>query len=243
MTLNCGACNGDIGNSRRLEQIPNLFKCSTCGCYNRLPRRLHKDVVGFLAVCNPSEDEIIKTFEKYGDLPSRFAKYRMKTGKWWDIACGLGGLVKKAQDSGFNATGNDIRPEVVEAGNRIYGIELVIGHFEYLEIERESLDVISCYHGIEHTLAPMAIMLKAIEVLKPGGLIYLTHPDICKDEYAEKFCDKSSSVGGHSYEWTYESFKYFIEQFKELKVIDTVIGIPNLQSNVPPSQEWLLRKQ
>ncbi len=242
MKETCGACHGPLEDTP-LESIPNLFRCKECECYNRLPKRQHADTIGFLATCNPSEDEIIKTLEKFKVLVADIAHwYFPPRGKSWDIACGLGGLVKSMQDVGFEATGNDIRPEVVKEGNRIYGIEMQHGHFEHLMIEKESIDVITCFHGIEHTLAPYTVMVKALEVLKPGGLIYLAHPDIVKHEYANKYCDKSGSIGGHSYEWTHKSFEKFIEQFPELSIMHSVSGSPNLDSNVPPTQEWLLKK-
>lgn len=240
----CGACNG-ILNDKPIE-IDSLYECLQCGCYNRLPRREHKDVVGFMAECKPTPDEISKTYNKYNGLMSKIMSYEgisYGSGKrFWDVACGLGGLMKKAADCGYIVDGNDIRPEVAEAGMSAYGLHITVGHFEHIPIEAESLDLITFYHGIEHLLAPHAALLKAAEVLKIDGLVYMQHPNI-PEGMAARYCDKSNSVGGHAYEWTFESFKQFIAQFNQFEVLLAKGFDPNLESNVAPIQEWILRRR
>lgn len=97
-----------------------------------------------------------------------------------DIGCGRGEWLELLQESGYRAKGVDIN-NVALAECREQGLEVTDSDaLEYLKgLKRESLDVITGFHIIEHlpfkTL--IALLDEALRVLKPGGMILFETPN------------------------------------------------------------------
>lgn len=102
----------------------------------------------------------------------------MRDGKpiWADVGCGDGGLVATASDYGFAAIGLDARAEAV---SRIQALGLNAMQADFMALKFEvTLDVLSMMDVLEHIPYPADALRKAAEVLRPGGLIVVSMPDL-----------------------------------------------------------------
>lgn len=95
---------------------------------------------------------------------------------WADIGCGDGGLVATASDYGFSAIGLDARAEAVSRIQQL-GLNAIQADFMALKFE-VTLDVLSMMDVLEHIPYPADALRKAAEVLRPGGLIVISMPDL-----------------------------------------------------------------
>lgn len=95
---------------------------------------------------------------------------------WVDVGCGDGGLVATASDYGFAAIGLDARAEAVSRIQAL-GMKAMQADFMTLNIE-VVVDVLSMMDVLEHIAYPADALAKAARVLRPGGLIVISMPDL-----------------------------------------------------------------
>jgi SAM-dependent methyltransferase len=120
------------------------------------------------------------------------------SGRFLDIACGLGETVKIFAVHGWDAEGIDADPST-EAFHRELGIRARIGQLEDIEIG-ENYDVIHIAHAIYFITDPMNFLHKVHERLAPGGLFcvvladFMSSLDPALPSYAHSFFPTESSM-------------------------------------------------
>ena len=238
----CGACAAKELSDNPI--IKDLFECKMCGCFNRLPRHKFTDIPYTISKCSLSKEAAEIDSLHYINVLLDMEIYRkIENGLLWDVGCYIGGLVWQANKRGWRAHGNDIQKEHIEYGRDVYNVNIFEGHFEELPIVKNCYDVVIFHHGIEHIIDPIKAIQKAISILRDDGIIYLSHPCIPSKELLHQYADTSTSVGGHLYEWTYESFKFFVSLFEILEVEKCYVGSRDGKSIIPSTQTWVLRKK
>lgn len=98
-------------------------------------------------------------------------------GKLLDIPCGSGQLSKYLEEAGFDVYRADINPDVVEVGAEKFvkaDLNGVIG------FSSDAFDYCICIEGIEHTFNPNNVVKELSRVLKAGGILYLSTPNVCR---------------------------------------------------------------
>lgn len=98
------------------------------------------------------------------------------SGRWLDIGFGNGALLLTAQEYGYKVTGIDLRYSSIEA-LKPYIEDLRYQDFLELD-EYEQYDVISMADVLEHVPFPKIFLDQASRLLKPGGLIFISLPNI-----------------------------------------------------------------
>lgn len=101
---------------------------------------------------------------------------RAKT--WLDIGAGAGLLVSLARARGIDADGVEPSRALVEAGGRLYGIQLHQGVFPHPDIQNRRFDIISLVDVIEHVADPVGLLRACREALAPGGIVVVVTPDV-----------------------------------------------------------------
>lgn len=92
--------------------------------------------------------------------------------KLLDIGAGPGYLCRVAEDRGWEAHGIEISKDAVHFGEEKLGVQYV----DIDNVEKESIDAITCHHVLEHISAPMSFLEQLREKLKDGGLLVLHVP-------------------------------------------------------------------
>lgn len=95
-----------------------------------------------------------------------------------DLGCGEGYGTKMLRDAGFDTTGMDISPEVVQDAQRKYNGEFFQGDIRAIPQPDASFDSIICFEVIEHIdLEPKAFS-EMFRILRPGGTLVISTPNI-----------------------------------------------------------------
>jgi 2-polyprenyl-3-methyl-5-hydroxy-6-metoxy-1,4-benzoquinol methylase len=141
----------------------------------------------------PTAAELARIYDRYGydrldeepppafldlilvDLMRSFEPYR-QTQRFLDVGFGAGGLLRVAKSQGWKTYGVETSPWAVEVGNRRALGELVRGDFLVAPLPAASFDVVVMTELIEHLLDPLPFLRRAAELLRPGGLLYVTTP-------------------------------------------------------------------
>ncbi|MBS0409184.1 MAG: class I SAM-dependent methyltransferase, partial [Proteobacteria bacterium] len=97
---------------------------------------------------------------------------------WVDVGCGNGGLLMAAGDFGFSAMGVDARSETAEQ-LRGLGFNAVSGNFVDVPLaKRFHIDVLSMMDVLEHLPYPKRALEKAARIVRPGGVLVVSLPDL-----------------------------------------------------------------
>jgi SAM-dependent methyltransferase len=90
--------------------------------------------------------------------------------EWLDFGCGYGGLVRAGRQAGVRIHGYD---EGWICGRaREEGIPVLDA--EDLEGLKGTMDVVTAIEVLEHVLDPVAVLRQIRDLLKPGGILFLT---------------------------------------------------------------------
>jgi len=97
-------------------------------------------------------------------------------GRLLDIGCGSGGFLELAQSCGWHVVG--VEPDalaVQQATSR--GLDVVHGSVDRLDGQLQVFDQITLSHVIEHLHHPAQVLSRCLELLKPGGRLWIETPN------------------------------------------------------------------
>jgi 2-polyprenyl-3-methyl-5-hydroxy-6-metoxy-1,4-benzoquinol methylase len=117
------------------------------------------------------------------DLPERclhwlktLLRVLLPPAKVLEIGGGHGGFVALLRQAGFDATGLELSPWVVDFARKTFDIPMLHGPIEDQPISTGSLDAIVMMDVLEHLPRPLATMEKCLSLLKPNGLLLVQTP-------------------------------------------------------------------
>jgi len=100
---------------------------------------------------------------------------------WVDVGCGAGTLTMTAADYGFAAVGLDTRAAAV---SRIQSLGFTALQHDFMELRFEVIvDVLSLMNVLEQISFPRAALLKAAQVLRPGGVLVVGTGDMTSSSW------------------------------------------------------------
>lgn len=103
-------------------------------------------------------------------------KYRLPPAKVLELGCSHGSFVALLRQSGYDASGVEMSPWVVEFGQKTFGVPVAVGPIENLNIAQGSLDIITLMDVLEHLSDPAATLAHCLSLLKPDGMLLLQTP-------------------------------------------------------------------
>jgi 2-polyprenyl-3-methyl-5-hydroxy-6-metoxy-1,4-benzoquinol methylase len=117
------------------------------------------------------------------DLPERCVHwlrtllgYRLPPGRILELGSGHGGFVALMRAAGFDATGLELSPWVVDFSRTAFGIPVLLGPIEAQSMPERSLDVIALQDVLEHLAHPASTMRRCAELLDPDGFVQVQTP-------------------------------------------------------------------
>ena len=125
-----------------------------------------------------SHDYRVRRFgtERVGIMETHLRSRDGQRVRYLDVGCSTGFVVEAARDRGWNATGIDLNPSAVEFG-RCRGLDLRTVALEDAGFPAASFDAISLFDVLEHLLAPVRTLRACIDLLAPGGILFLYVPN------------------------------------------------------------------
>lgn len=116
-----------------------------------------------------------QTRHSYARVLGRLARYSTFESIL-DVGCGKGDFIDYAMNCGYEVMGIDLAKPAVKIAQR-FGLPVVEQDFFSKEIRSSSKDLITMFELIEHVSRPADFLSRAEEVLRPGGLLYITTPN------------------------------------------------------------------
>ena len=153
-----------------------IVKCCNCGLVYKDP--VEKDIKEKYGRLDDKDYLRSKEarIEKFKIDLSKIQKYK-KEGKILDIGCGHGLFLGVAKDRGWDAYGIELSKEVCKYG-RSLGLNIINKGLEETNFKENSFDVITLWDVIEHVENPSETLKLSNHILKKGGIIVFSTPNI-----------------------------------------------------------------
>jgi 2-polyprenyl-3-methyl-5-hydroxy-6-metoxy-1,4-benzoquinol methylase len=103
-------------------------------------------------------------------------KYKLPPGSILELGSGHGGFVAMLRQSGFDATGLEISPWVVDFARKTFGVPMLLGAVEDQKLKSGSLDGITLMDVLEHLPDPIGSMRRCLKLLKSDGIVVVQTP-------------------------------------------------------------------
>lgn len=98
-------------------------------------------------------------------------------GRLLDVGAGSGDYLARLRSFGWTVEGIELVPEVAAAAATRAGCVVHAGDPLTCALPTEAFDVVTLWHSLEHMPKPRAVLERLVEVLVPGGLIYIWLPN------------------------------------------------------------------
>ncbi len=95
-----------------------------------------------------------------------------------DVGCGEGFFLFNASKAGYTAKGIDISQDAAEYARREFGLNVEAKPFKELQFPENYFDVVTLWQVLEHVPYPLMVLKEIHRILKPGGLLATSTPDI-----------------------------------------------------------------
>jgi 2-polyprenyl-3-methyl-5-hydroxy-6-metoxy-1,4-benzoquinol methylase len=102
-----------------------------------------------------------------------------KTGLLLDVGCGKGWFLEAARERGWQVQGVELCAEVAKETMERVGTQVYIGNIFDVELPSETFDLVTMFDVIEHLEAPIEALRICYRILKPGGALALSTPNLC----------------------------------------------------------------
>ncbi|PHR49834.1 MAG: hypothetical protein COA32_01485 [Fluviicola sp.] len=232
-----------ICNHRRLDPLKgyekhHLVRCNSCSFV--------------FSQAIPSSEELEKCYQGYGrndylspitikryhELLDKMEPFR-KTNKILDVGCGIGYFLEVAKERGWEIYGTEFTDKAVDICER-KGIKMQKGVLAVDNYKAEEFDVITSFEVIEHINNPIEELNHFYQLLRKGGLVYVTTPNFNSVlRYRLKENYNVIAYPEHLSYYTPKTIKKVFETtgFQTKKIQSTGISLSRLKSSKGKSNE------
>lgn len=177
----CPVCGSDDFTLMFRKQEEAVVRCDACTLVLVNPRR-SAAAAGGAYNQNYSGGYAVKGDKKLRRCRRWVNRVRRRygaNGRWLDIGCSVGYVVKAASEAGYEAYGIDIEPWALDYGRtRLQLDNLREGALENQRFPDHFFQVISLYDVIEHLPDLNSLVAELKRILAPAGVIDIITPDI-----------------------------------------------------------------
>lgn len=103
-------------------------------------------------------------------------KYKLPGTKTLELGCSHGSFVAMLQQAGYDASGMEMSPWVVEFAKETFDIPVIVGPVETVDLPNGTFDVVALMDVLEHLPDPVGTMRRSLDLLKPDGILLIQTP-------------------------------------------------------------------
>ncbi len=173
------------------EERIHFCQCQTCGLVYMNPRltetaiaRFYDTVYGTQGASEGFESDqrarATYVLEVVARLLSTSADARPQV---LDIGCGAGQLLQEAQRRGWEVRGTELSLVAAQHASQVLGVPIHCGDFRELRLPAGSLDLVVMQAVVEHLRAPIDFLRDSAALLRPGGILFFSVPNIASAEH------------------------------------------------------------
>jgi 2-polyprenyl-3-methyl-5-hydroxy-6-metoxy-1,4-benzoquinol methylase len=107
-----------------------------------------------------------------------FVSAELEPGRLLDVGCSVGAYLRVAREQGWQVVGLEFSRDTSEIARSQHGLEVVTGSLADHPFPPGSFDLVTLWDVIEHLRDPVAALERAHELLRPGGVLAMSTPNI-----------------------------------------------------------------
>ncbi|HEY2115314.1 MAG TPA: class I SAM-dependent methyltransferase [Candidatus Angelobacter sp.] len=177
VVTSCNVCASD--RIRKVDPEFNFCRCDSCGYVFDSPRPNIAEVARFYSQAGKYDSWLRQ--ERARDLlwKRRLRKLlpHRAPGSLLDIGAGIGQFLHHAQPLFTQVTGTEVSSSAVRIAKEKYGLELLAGQVEDLDLPPSSFDNITLFHVLEHVHDPARLIDLCRVLLRPRGFLFIAVPN------------------------------------------------------------------
>lgn len=179
----CNLCGGTATAPFTRKDGMDVVRCTACGLVYVNPRARVTDLTEHYNSGESSRVEYYRdaavadrrTFREILAIATRLAPAR---GALLDVGPCTGTLLLQAREAGFAVQGIEINAGAARMCREELGLDVRAGVLEADSYPAESFDVVSMGDVIEHVPDPVTTLRTVARVLKPGGHVLISTPNV-----------------------------------------------------------------
>jgi ubiquinone/menaquinone biosynthesis C-methylase UbiE len=174
------ACN--ICGSEQIQEVDrefNFCRCESCGYVFDSPRPSFAEIGAFYSQAG-KYDTWLEEEEARDTLWKRRLKKLLRSGahgRLLDIGTGYGQFLHHAQPLFSEVTGTEVSESAVALAKQKYGLSLLAGQVEQLDLPQQSFDAITLFHVLEHVPDPCMLINRCHALLRTQGMLIIAVPN------------------------------------------------------------------
>jgi 2-polyprenyl-3-methyl-5-hydroxy-6-metoxy-1,4-benzoquinol methylase len=157
---------------------PDIEQCDVCRVLFRNPRPTQAEITrsyntgSTFAVWQEEEAARAQMWKRRARIVQRF----QASGKLLDVGTGDGRFLQTCKALGYNVVGTEVS-ETGASYARRNGFDVKMGQITDIELPKESFDIATIWHVLEHVPEPRAVLRKVHSLLRPGGILAVAVPN------------------------------------------------------------------
>jgi 2-polyprenyl-3-methyl-5-hydroxy-6-metoxy-1,4-benzoquinol methylase len=177
VVLACTVCRSD--RIQKVDSDFNFCRCDSCGYVFDSPRPSFAEISAFYS--QPGKyDTWLKEEQARDMLWKRRLKKLLRSGakgSLLDIGTGYGQFPHHAQPFFSQVTGTEVSESAVALAKQKYGLSLLAGQVEELDLSPQSYDTITLFHVLEHVPDPRMLINRCHALLRAQGVLVIAVPN------------------------------------------------------------------
>jgi SAM-dependent methyltransferase len=159
-------------------------RCSGCGLVLLSPRPKREELREFYdedyyggedRKFRPGIEKLRRLFAKA--RARRTSRLFEKPGRILDVGCGQGTFLQSMQEHGWEGYGTELSPQSAARARRS-GLSVSVGEIPTDAYPAASFDLITFWQVLEHLLDPAAVMGQVRRLLRSGGVVAVSTPNM-----------------------------------------------------------------
>jgi 2-polyprenyl-3-methyl-5-hydroxy-6-metoxy-1,4-benzoquinol methylase len=177
IVLACSICQSD--RIQTIDSDFNFCRCEFCGFIFDSPRPSFAEISAFYSQAG-KYDIWLKEERARDMLWKRRLKKLLRTGAkggLLDIGTGYGQFLHHARPHFEEVSGTEVSESAVAIANEKYGMSLLAGEIETLDLPSQSFDTITLFHVLEHVPDPVKLVTRCHALLRAQGILVIAVPN------------------------------------------------------------------
>lgn len=176
-----------IANQDRHGQPLQTVVCKSCGLVSTNPRPTDEELENFYRdEYRKSYKQVVKPKPKHVYRAGLVALQRLhyllpilRSGQSvLDFGAGGGELLFMLRGLGYHVQGIEPNLGYGGAARDHLGLPVQVTHYQHAQVTPESLDVVTCFHVVEHLAHPIEALSVMAGWTKPNGLVLIEVPNV-----------------------------------------------------------------
>jgi 2-polyprenyl-3-methyl-5-hydroxy-6-metoxy-1,4-benzoquinol methylase len=166
-----------------------VVRCSGCGLLYANPRWTEEQMFGryteeywahYADAVRPTASDAAANQQRWDPFVNAIEPARQdgRPSKLLDVGCATGEFLSAAKTRGWDTYGVETSPMAAEQAERFTDSQVHVGTLEAAPFEDGFFDAVTLWDVIEHLHSPSAYINRIARLLRPGGMLALTTPNI-----------------------------------------------------------------